>query len=300
MSVLEFFHSLLHALAHAGKEALVLLPFLYLTYLGLELLERRAGERTQALIARSGKAGPLFGALLGALPQCGFSAAGAGLYAGRVITTGTLLSIFLSTSDEMLPLLISEGAGAGRIFKILAVKAFVGCLAGFAVDGIARLARRGKATEQTQAIGEMCRAGHCDCDSQSLWPASLVHTLQIALGVFGVSVVLHTLLDLLGEEALASFMGNTPLLGCLLAALVGLIPNCTASVVITTLYLRGVLSAGAMLSGLLVGAGVGLLVLFRVNRPVRDTLRVTGILLLVGAMVGVIFDALSLGALLGI
>lgn len=300
MSVQQIVHAFIHALAHAGKEALVLLPFLYLTYLGLELLERRAGERTQALIARSGKAGPLLGALLGALPQCGFSAAGAGLYAGRVITTGTLVSIFLSTSDEMLPLLISEGAGAGRIFKILAVKAIVGCLAGFAVDGIARLARRGKATEQTQAIGELCRAGHCDCDSRPLWLASLIHTLQIALGVFGVSVVLHTLLELLGEAALASFMGNTPVLACLLAALVGLIPNCTASVVITTLYLRGVLSAGAMLSGLLVGAGVGLLVLFRVNRPVRDTLRVTGILLLVGALVGACFDLLSLGELIGI
>lgn len=296
----EFFHSLLHALAHAGKEALVLLPFLYLTYLGLELLERRAGEKTQRIIARSGKAGPLLGALLGALPQCGFSAAGAGLYAGGVITTGTLLSIFLSTSDEMLPLLISEGAGAGRILKILAVKALVGCLAGFAVDGISRLVRCGKAQERSNKIGELCRAGHCDCDSQPLCLAALVHTLHIVLGVFGVSVVLHTLLDLVGEAALASFMGNTPVLACVLAAVVGLIPNCTASVVITTLYLRGVLSAGAMLSGLLVGAGVGLLVLLRVNRPLRDTLRVTGILLLVGILVGVGFDLLSLGELLGI
>ena len=278
----------------------MLLPFLYLTYLGLELLERRAGERTQNIIARSGKAGPLLGALLGALPQCGFSAAGAGLYAGRVITTGTLVSIFLSTSDEMLPLLVSEGAGAGRILKILAVKALVGCLAGLAIDGIARLVRRDEAQEHSDKIGELCRAGHCDCDSQPLWLAALVHTLHIALGVFGVSVVLHTLLELLGEAALASFMGNTPVLACVLAAVVGLIPNCTASVVITTLYLRGVLSAGAMLSDLLVGAGVGLLVLLRVNRPLRDTLRVTGILLLVGILVGVGFELLSLGELLGI
>lgn len=295
-------HALAHALLHAAKETAVLLPLLFLTYLGLELLERHAGEKTQRLVARSGKAGPLIGALLGAIPQCGFSAAGAGLYAGRVITTGTMLAIFWSTSDEMLPLLLmAPDFPLGKIVKILAVKVVIGMAAGFAVDAIARLLRRRDGADDVPSgIGEMCRSGHCDCDHRPMWMAALIHTAHISLTVFAVSAALHTVFELIGEDILATFMGNTPILACLLSALVGLIPNCMSSVVITTLYIEGILSTGAMLSGLLVGGGVGLLVLFRANRPVKDTLRVTAILLAVGAMVGVVFDALSLGQWLGI
>ena len=290
-----------HALLHAAKETAVLLPLLFLTYLGLEFLERRAGKKAHALVARSGKAGPLIGALLGAVPQCGFSAAGAGLYAGRVITTGTLLAIFWSTSDEMLPLLLmAPDFPLGKIVKILAVKVAIGMLAGFAVDTLSRLLRGRREQSVPESIGEMCRSGRCDCEHHPMWLAALIHTGRIALTVFGVCALLHTAIELIGQDALGTFIGSTPYLACLLCALVGLIPNCTSSVVITTLYLKGVLSAGALLSGLLVGAGVGLLVLFRANRPVKDTLRVTAILFAVGALVGVVFDALSLGQLLGI
>ena len=297
----RFFHALLHSLEHAGLEALTLLPFLYLTYLGMELLERYAGERAQRVISRSGKAGPALGALLGVVPQCGFSAAGSGLYAGRIITTGTLLAIFLSTSDEMLPLLISSGAPLPQILKILGIKVAVAALAGFGVDLLTRAVMRRRGVEPRPVqIGEMCRTEHCDCDSRPIWLASLIHTLSIAVTVFTVSLLLHTTLELVGEDALAGFIGSTPVLGCLLAAIVGLIPNCAASVAITTLYLEGVLSTGAMLSGLLVGAGVGLLVLFRVNRPVRDSLRVTLLLFVIGVIVGLVFALTGLGALLGI
>lgn len=295
---MAFFESLWHAILHAIEHTLPLVPFLYLTYLGMELLERRAGERTERAIAKAGRAGPVAGALLGALPQCGFSAAGATFYAGRIISTGTLLAIFLSTSDEMLPLLISSGTPAGKILTILAVKVVFAMAAGLAVDAIARLIR--KDHEHEHQIGELCQSGKCHCDDRSLWLAALIHTLQITLSVFVVSVALGLTLELLGESVLTDFLASSPLLSCLLSALVGLIPNCAASVAITQLYLSGVLSAGAMLSGLLVGAGVGVLVLLRVNRPVKDSLRVIGLLFAIGLAVGLLFDLTGLGGVLGI
>ena len=293
-----FFHQLWHALLHALEHTWPLIPFLYLTYLVMELLERRAGERVEQAVAKAGRAGPAIGALLGALPQCGFSAAGAGLYAGRVITTGTLLAIFWSTSDERLPLLISTGTRPDVIVKILACKVVIAALFGFAVDAIARLTRKKEAHEHH--IGELCRSGHCHCDDRPLWSAALFHTLQITLSVLIVSFALNLVLELLGEDFLVSILRSIPWLGTLLSALVGLIPNCASSVAITQLYLSGVLSAGALLSGLLVGAGVGLLVLIRTNRPLKDTLRVVAILFCVGVVTGLLFDGLSLGALLGL
>lgn len=287
-------HSLLHAIEHT----LPILPFLYLTYLLMELLERRAGEKMEKIVMRSGRFGPLLGALLGVLPQCGFSAVGAGLYAGRVITAGTLLAIFLSTSDEMLPLLVSSGAPFGLILRILACKAVIAAVAGFALDGITRIISKGKSEDHK--IGEICSAGHCHCDSQSLWLASLIHTLKITASIFAVSFALEILLELLGEDFLAGILTGTPVVGCLFAAIVGLLPNCAASVAITQLYLEGMISAGAMLSGLLVGAGIGIIVLLRTNKPFRDSLRVIAILFGIGLVSGLLFDLLSVGEILGI
>ena len=297
----ELLHILAHALSHSLIEALKLVPFLYLTYLCMEWLERRTSEHAEALVARVGRAGPLVGGLLGVVPQCGFSAVGASLYAGRLISTGTLLAIFWSTSDEMLPLLLSSGQSAAVIAKILGVKVVVAVAAGFLVDAVCRLLARKRGADEHEAhIEEHCRAQGCACERHSLWVASLIHTAQIALAVFVVSMALHTVLELVGEDALGAFVRSVPALLPLLSGLVGLIPNCAASVALTQLYLEGVLTAGSLLSGLLVGAGVGLLVLLRVNRPVKDTLRLVAILFLVGAAFGLVFDALSLGAWIGI
>jgi hypothetical protein len=295
---MHVWHAFLHALLHALEHTWPLIPFLYLTYLGMEFLERRAGEKAEAAIAKAGKAGPVAGALLGALPQCGFSAAGATFYAGRIISTGTILAIFLSTSDEMLPLLISSGTPAGKILTILGVKVVIGMMAGLAVDAVARLLH--KDHDHEHHIGEMCESGHCHCDDRSLWLAALIHTLQITVSVFLVSIALNFAMELGGEEVLKSLLTATPVLGCLLAAIVGLVPNCASSVAITQLYLSGVLSAGAMLSGLLVGAGVGVLVLLRVNRPLKDSLRVIGLLFAIGLVAGLAFDLTGLGAVLGL
>ena len=291
-------HAFLHALLHALEHTWPLIPFLYLTYLGMEFLERRAGEKTEAAIAKAGKAGPVVGALLGALPQCGFSAAGATFYAGRIVSTGTLVAIFLSTSDEMLPLLISSGTSAGNILTILGIKVVIGLAAGLAIDAVTHFVRREH--DHEHHIGEMCESGRCHCENRSLWLAALIHTLQITVSVFLISVALNMALELGGEEALTHILSGSPVWGCLMSAVVGLIPNCASSVAITQLYLSGVLSAGAMLSGLLVGAGVGILVLLRVNRPVKDSLRVIGLLFAVGLVFGFLFDISGLGGVLGI
>lgn len=289
---------IIHSLLHAIEHTLPIVPFLYLTYLLMELLERRAGGKMERIVASAGRFGPLLGALLGVVPQCGFSAVGAGLYAGRVITTGTLLAIFLSTSDEMLPLLVSTGAPIGLMLKILASKAVIAAIAGFVVDGITKILHKDK--KEDHRIVEMCSAGHCHCDRQSIWLASLIHTLKITASVFAVSFALEIILELVGEDFLLGILSGTPIVGCLFAAIVGLLPNCASSVAITQLYLEGVISAGAMLSGLLVGAGIGILVLLRANRPLKDSLRVIAILFVIGLLAGLIFDLLSLGAIIGI
>ena len=277
-----------------------LIPFLFLTYLAMEWLEHKAGQKTQAFIERSGRFGPVPGALLGAIPQCGFSAAASNLYAGRVITMGTLLSIYLSTSDEMLPVLISESADPMLILRILALKVAIGMTAGLLVDFLYRIGGRGQEKGRRDAHGhghehahihEMCERDHCHCgEKKGIWRSALRHTLQIAAFLLVITFALNLAIHFVGEEALASLILNRPVAGSLLAGVVGLIPNCASSVVITQLYLQGAMSFGAMMSGLLVGAGVGLLVLLRSNTDRKEDLKIAGILYGIGVLSGIVID----------
>lgn len=263
-----------------------LLPFLFLTYLVMEYLEHKAGGKMQAAIRGAGKGGPLIGAVLGIFPQCGFSAAAANLYAGGVITTGTLMAVFLSTSDEMLPIMISENAGVRLIVRVLAVKVIVAVAAGLAIDRVFR--RSGKELQ----IGHLCEQHHCHCEN-GIWRSALHHTAEIFAYILAISLALNLLIAGVGENALGSLILDRPVAGTLLAGLVGLIPNCAASVVITQLYLDGVLGAGAMIAGLLSGTGVGLLVLLRVNDDRRENLRLTGLLYLIGVAAGIAVEMLG-------
>jgi hypothetical protein len=262
-------------------DSVKLLPFLFLTYLAMEYLEHKAGEKMQEVIRKSGKAGPLVGSILGVFPQCGFSAAASNLYAGRIITLGTLIAVYLSTSDEMLPIMISENAGIPMILKILGLKIVVGMLAGFAVDFLLRK------KEKHMQIEHLCEQHHCHCE-EGIWKSALRHTLEIFWYVLIISFVLNLVIALIGEEVLGNFILNRPLFGEMLSALVGLIPNCAASVVLTELYLDGVLNAGAMIAGLLVSSGVGVLVLFKVNDDRRENLRIVGLLYVIGVVVGAV------------
>jgi len=258
-----------------------LLPFLFLTYFAMEWLEHKAGQKVNAWVGKSGKFGPLIGGVLGVVPQCGFSAAASNFYAGRVITLGTLLAIYLSTSDEMLPILISHQASPLLILKILLAKMVVGVAAGFLVD----LCHRKKQPEHDH-IHELCEHEHCACE-KGILKSALVHTVKIGLFILVIGFGLNLLLEFGGEEMLASLLKERTILGPLLSGLVGLIPNCGSSVVITELYLEGALGVGAMLTGLLVNAGVGLLVLFKVNHDMKENMMVLSLLYLIGAVVGI-------------
>ena len=273
-----------------------LLPFLFLTYLLMEFLEHHSGDRLGRWLGKSGRVGPLIGGVLGVVPQCGFSAAAAGLYAGRVISVGTLLSVWLATSDEMLPILISRGAPVGFVFRFLGVKLLFGIASGFAVDGICRLFHR--PAEPTH-IEDICEREHCH-SAEHLALSALRNTLKITLFLLVISFALNTLIHFVGRDAIAGLVLDRPVLGNLLSGAVGLIPNCASSVVLTELYLSGVLSVGSLLTGLLVNAGVGVLVLFRNNRPVRDSVRVVAMLFCIGLLCGILTDLTPLGSWVGI
>lgn len=270
-------------------DSIRLIPFLFLTYAVMEYLEHKTGNKTSSLIKKAGRMGPLMGGVAGAVPQCGFSAAASNLYAGRVITMGTLIAIYLSTSDEMLPILISEKVDVSLILKIIFLKMAIGIAAGFVVDWC--LGTHGK--QEQGHIHEMCEHGHCHCE-QGILRSALIHTAKITLFIMIISFVLNLILHFVGEDALGSLFLNRPFIGQALAGLIGLIPNCASSVVITQLYLEGAMNTGSMMSGLLVGAGVGILVLCRVNHNKKENIQIIGLLYLIGVLAGIVIEWLKI------
>ena len=292
----ELIHHLPEILLHTLLDTLKIVPFLFLTYMFMEFLEHKSGNAAEEWLRRSGKVGPFAGAILGAFPQCGFSAAATGFYTGRIITTGTLIAIWLSTSDEMLPILIAGGAPFRLVIKVISFKICVGVICGFSIDLVSKAWRKRKnSPEKTPCIEEFCEREGCRCN-EKFWVSALRHTLSITLFVLIFTFVLNLVIHGIGEDKLAALVLDKPILCNILAATVGLIPNCAASIVLTDLYLDGIISIGSMLSGLLVGAGVGVALLFRNNRPLRDSIRIVAILWCIGVLVGIITDLTPLGA----
>lgn len=357
---------LIDILLDAGKDTLSLVPFLLVTYLALETLEHVAGDRVNGAIKRAGAAGPVVGSLLGMVPQCGFSAMAATLYAGRVVTLGTLVAVFLSTSDEMLPLLLAEQVPVQTMAMLLASKALIALVTGFIVDaairGLRRNARAHAAIRRTvlgtaanpahvncahddhtggdiidevaeagvsaDHIHELCERDHCGCDEDedehghdhshdhgdadeherhhdhshshegapivSIIRSAISHTVQVSVFIFLVTLILVAVLETFGESAIEQFLRGNEMLAVLGSALVGLIPNCSASVVITQLYLEGALQLAPMLAGTLISAGVGYLVLFRTNRSARENAVFLIMMYVIGAGWGLILSAFGL------
>lgn len=359
---------LIDILLDAGKDTLSLVPFLLVTYLALETLEHVAGDRVNGAIKRAGAAGPVVGSLLGMVPQCGFSAMAATLYAGRVVTLGTLVAVFLSTSDEMLPLLLAEQVPVQTMAMLLASKALIALVTGFIVDaairGLRRNARAHAAIRRTvlgtasnpahvncahddhtggdiidevaeagvsaDHIHELCERDHCGCDEDedeyehghghdhghggehehhdghghshshesapllSIIRSAISHTVQVSVFIFLVTLILVAVLETFGESAIEQFLRGNETLAVLGSALVGLIPNCSASVVITQLYLEGALRLAPMLAGTLISAGVGYLVLFRTNRSARENVLFLIMMYVIGAGWGLILSAVGL------
>ncbi len=314
---------MLHIIEHTLLDSAKLLPFLFLTYLAMEYLEHKAGEKTARVVRKAGKWGPLIGGVAGVVPQCGFSAAASNLYAGRVISLGTLLAIYLSTSDEMLPILISERAPIRLVVQLLFIKVVIGVVAGFVVDALMRKHHHEELhgecghhhmhvehghkehdhkehdhahshhehdDEQSYHIHEMCEHDKCNCEKDGVFLSALKHTFKIFVFIVLVTLILNVILHTLGEDVLANLILDRPVLGPILAGVVGLVPNCAASVVITQLFWEGVIGMGAMMSGLLVGAGVGLVVLFRVNHHRKENFKIVGMLYSIGVLAGIMIE----------
>lgn len=290
----------LHVLEHSVLDTLALVPLLFVTYLAMEAIEHSASAHVRAAVERSGKAGPVVGALLGALPQCGFSAMAATLYAGRVVTVGTLVAVVLSTSDEMVPVFLAHQEPLGRLAAIMGVKIAIGLVVGLVVDALLRLWHR--AGDGHLHIHELCEREHCHCDDDhdghehghgrwAIVRSALVHTVQVTLFILAVTFVFGLVIEYVGQDALGELLANHPVRATFVAALVGLIPNCGASVAITELYLDGVLSAGPMLAGLLASGGVGLLVLWRTNADARQNAAITAFVYVVAVVAGLLVGA---------
>lgn len=284
-------------------DAIKLIPFLFITYLIMEYTEHKMGHKTKHAIKKSGKWGPIIGGILGAFPQCGFSVSATNLYAGRVITLGTLIAVYLSTSDEMLPIFISEAVSPIIILKILGIKLIIGIIAGTLIDVIAHIIRnkvlnKKQSTNNTveneeDEIGHICEEDHCHCNESGILKSAIHHTLSILMFIIIITFIINTAVHFVGEETIASWILNRPVIGPLIASLIGLIPNCAASVIITNMYLDKVISLGSMISGLLTGAGVGLAVLFKTNNKIKENIGILILLYAIGVISGIIIDLIG-------
>ncbi len=272
---------LIDALLDVAKIA----PYLLATFLILELIEHKI--KYKKLFSKKHPLMPVAGGLLGALPQCGFSAMAANLFSGHIVTIGTVIAIFLATSDEMLPIMIGEDVDATEIFKIIGFKVAIGIIVGLVVDLIYR---KKSIAEKTPDIGHICEDEHCHCEKNGIFLSSLIHTLKTLLLIFAANLLIGLIIFWIGEEKVAGILLNKGLFSYLIAALVGLIPSCAGSVIITELYLAGLISFGSLMAGLLTGCGVGWLLLFKNNKNQRENGMILAIIFVIGLIAGAIFD----------
>lgn len=259
-----------------------LLPFLFVAFLILEIIEHKLSNKSKDKIAKAGKLGPLVGSLLGAVPQCGFGSMATNLYAARVISLGTLISIYLSTSDEMLPIMLSSDVEISFIIKILSIKVLIGLVCGFLIDMFYR-------KKEVNHIVDMCEDEHCDCE-HGILKSSLKHTFNIIIFIAIISFIINIAMYYLGEDSLSKLFMKDSIFGPFISSLVGLIPNCGASVAITELYLNSSISMGSLIGGLLTGSGVSLLVLFKTNKNIKENINILLTLYTIGVIFGIIID----------
>ena len=269
-------------------DSLKLIPFLLVAFLIIELLEHKLNNKTKSIITKSKKIGPISGSLLGVIPQCGFSVMATNLYITRIITLGTLISIYLSTSDEMLIIMISEKVEISLILKILLIKIFFGIVYGLIIDKIINKKKKDKETNY-----ELCDEEHCDCN-HSILLSAIKHTLHITLFIFIITLIINTIFTLLGDNYLSKILLNNSILSPFITSLIGLIPNCAASVILTELYLNSTISLGALIGGLLTSSGSSLLVLIKNNKNKKENLSIILLLYALGVLSGIIIELISL------
>ena len=283
--------NILEVLQDTAIDTLKLLPFLFITYLIMEYIEHKTSQKSRETIKKSGKFGPLIGSFLGIFPQCGFSVVATNFYAGRVITLGTLISVYLTTSDEMIPIMISEAVPLWTILKILFVKLVIGIVAGFVIDFVLRLINKNKKIEEENIV-DLCEHDHCHCE-KGILKSSIHHTLSIFVFILIVTFIINTAIYFIGEENISNILLNKPIFGPIVSSLIGLIPNCASSVIITNMYLKNVINVGTMIAGLLVNAGVGLVVLFKTNKKIKENIAIICLLYIVGVISGIVLEFLK-------
>lgn len=270
-------------------DSVKLLPFLFVTYIIMEYLEHKTSNKVKSAIQKSGRFGPLIGGLLGTIPQCGFSVAATNLYATRIINIGTLLAVYLATSDEMIPIMISEGIPITTIIKILGIKLIIAVIVGFLIDLIIQTRKN---TEEEKIV-DLCEKEHCDCE-HGILKSALKHTVNILVFIVIITFIINMIVYFIGEENIANFVQANHVLAPVLASLIGLLPNCASSVILTQLYVQNVIPVSTMIAGLLVGAGVGLAVLFKMNKKLKENIEIVVLLVVIGTLSGIILQMLGI------
>ncbi len=278
--------NILEILQDTAIDTIKLIPFLFITYLIMEYIEHKTSNKLRDTIKKSGKFGPLLGAVVGIFPQCGFSVSATNLYAGRVITIGTLIAVYITTSDEMLPILLTEAVPITTILTILGIKLVLGIIAGFIVDFIFKLVKK---EHQEQDIEELCEHEHCHCE-EGIVSSATKHTLNITIFIFVITLILNGIITYIGEDTIAHFISKNVILGPIIAGLIGLVPNCASSVILTELFISNVISMPVLISGVAVNAGVGLLVLFKTNKNIKENVSIIGILYAIGVISGIVLE----------
>lgn len=274
---------LMEVVSDAVLDCVKALPFLLLAFLLMEAAEKYYGRYINRILKRSQSAGPAVGALLGCVPQCGFSIMASNLYAGGMITLGTLLAVFLSTSDEAILLMMANPERSGDILRLIGVKILIAVIAGYGVD----LLLRGRKKEHT--MDQICVSCHCH-EEQGIFKAALRHTIRLFGFLLLFTIALNLILEVVGMEKISAWLLGDTVFQPILAAVIGLIPNCAASIVLTELYLSGAISFASVVAGLCTGAGTGLLVLFRMNHDRKENLTILGMLYGIGAAAGLILE----------
>ncbi len=276
---------MLDVILDALLDTLKLIPYLFITFIVLEFIEHKLSHKNQEILIKNKKYGPIVGGVLGALPQCGFGTMASSLFSNKIITMGTLIAVFLSTSDEMLPIMISEQTNIITILKIIAFKVLIGIIVGFIVDLIFK-----RNEDSHEHISEMCEHDHCECEKEGVILSSIKHTLKIGFFILLANLIISLIIYFVGEDKLSNLLLSKNIFTYFLASLIGLIPNCASSVIITELYLSEIITIGTLMSGLLTGSGLGILLLFKTNKDLKENLKVLSIIYFVGVIVGIIVD----------
>lgn len=280
----------MHSLIHAFFDALKVIPLIFIIYLLIEYFEHKNNTALSHTLMKSGKLGVVYGALLGSVPQCGFSVIAADLFSKKSISLGSLLAIFIATSDEAIPIILATPAKAHLLIGLIASKLIIAIISGLLVDIFYK----------PKAHIEHCHAkekhdhfhGNCESCEGGILKAAFIHTVKLFVFIFIANLLFGLAIETVGESNFADLLLKGSALQPFVAAVIGLIPNCAASVLLTESFLADAISFGSLIAGLSSSAGVGLLLLFKRNKNQKQNLMILAMLYTISAISGFIIQLL--------